>query len=380
MGDVLQQIPRGDTALMGTNEEAFESKIAAMEVGYFNDKYLRQMKDAYGSQIEQEVRRFKRQPMFNRGTYARVLIKERLGEAFVSKLGGNSLVQIISLGAGFDSFGFKLLEAWKDDESEGESGHGNAAKGIRYVEIDLGPVVQRKKAIGISFLRQGDLFSRVEQSDDHWYGEVKRAQTDKKESRISGYGLYSWDLRDSKGLSCTLEKAGLDRNKPTLVIAEISLVYLEPEHSDAVIELLGQWLGEQRVFINMEHIARGDQFGKQMDENVAARGSVLLGMRAYPDMESQCRRFLQLGWPDCQAYTMLELWKRCVSVGDMNDLQQVEWLDEMEELNLLLEHCCIVVASSSSSSASSHSSNGENGVVDTNMNIDSLISHLRLGP
>lgn len=354
-----------DEAIIETNDDAFESKIAAMEAGYFNDHFLYCMKNQHAYSLQKEKSRYRRQPMLNRGTYARVFIKEHLCQAFLSSGSSQGFVkQIISLGAGFDTYAFKLLETWSSRDSEID----NHAQMISYVELDLSLVVRDKLTLGCDFLKDGQMFSNVERGDGWWHGEVSRGELEGAKT-VSNYWLECCDLRNVDALLKVLEHAKLHQKADTLVIAEMALVYLTPAQSDLVISTLGQWLTGQRVFFSLEPVGHDDAFGKQMDAHVAARGSTLLGLRAYPDLESQRRRFEQRGWSPCRAITMLSFWNACSTGQKISELQRIELLDEMEELNLLLEHYCIAIATGPCSQAGDCNPH--------NINIDQLIEAVR---
>lgn len=335
---------KNDVAVMATNDDAFESKIAAMDVGYFEDWFLRNMRDrqeqlqanenfALGLHDDVNYRqKFRREPVINRGTFGRVKIKQHVLEAaFADMSCSGERVQIISIGAGFDTFAFNLLRKKQNvDEFV-----------IDYLEIDLEPVVKHKLEIGRDFFQRGDinpLSWRVQHSDrSSFHGQTHECG--------SQYWLKSCDLRDLRDLDRVLTGVGLRYDKPTVILAEMSLVYMEADDSDAVIKWFGQTFTGRRVFVCLEPVCGDDSFGKHMDVNVAARGSPLLGMRVYQDIEAQQKRFARNGWGEtCRVRTMWDEWKRTMTGQRAMQLQKVEMLDEIEELELLLRHYCVVVA------------------------------------
>lgn len=56
------------------------------------------------------------------------------------------------------------------------------------------------------------------------------------------YSLLPGDLKDTRACQAALEAAGFDPARPTYVLAECVLVYMEPEDSASVVRWLGQWL------------------------------------------------------------------------------------------------------------------------------------------
>lgn len=340
-GDIGQ-----DVAVMSTNDDAFETKISAMDAGYFQDRFLAAMKEEYLCQTldaGNAIRR--RQPVMNRGTYARVLVKDQIITSILSSppVSTAAVVQFVSLGAGFDTLPFRLIEQWRQNNK--------AAVGrpvLNYVEVDLQPVVLMKQRLCRSFLcrqqQRGDFFTSVQYTS--------RSVT-ARDAHGSRYSLHACDLRDVNAFRSTLFSQDEDgaqfntgQHAVTIVISELSLVYMDARDADAVIEGLARWVEGPRVFVNLEPVQGGDNFGELMDENVAARGSALLGMRTYPSMDSQRLRFVRLGWKAVAVETMLRLWNEAVArTGQAARLHTVEMLDEVEELNLLLAHYCVVVGS-----------------------------------
>lgn len=351
-----------DAAVIATNDDAFQSKIASMRVGYFRDPYLSAMAAQHSklciSPNYDSASRFRRQPVINRGTFLRVIIKQRLVDAFISLAGEThkfDVVQVVSLGAGFDTFPFNLLDAHcsnsRESASSSESGKNPPSPSIRYVELDLGQVIKDKLLLSSDFLSNPShhLFANVEKTDSHFHAFTDTIQPIQPGAHsdfpVSHYSLHACDLRDLEALERVLfTEANLDRSLPTLIIAEICLVYMAVAHSDAVINHLSQSFHGIATFLNVEQIGGDDDFGQKMDTNVAARGSPLLGMRVYKDLASQASRFKENGWTDCCPISMFQFSSRFVSRDLMLKLQRIEMLDEVEELNLLLQHYCVVVA------------------------------------
>jgi len=75
-------------------------------------------------------------PLINRGTWARVYAVRQILKRFLATYAGVSKVNIVSLGAGYDSTYFWLK---KNDSSIDEK--------VDYIEIDFEHVVKRKVAI-----------------------------------------------------------------------------------------------------------------------------------------------------------------------------------------------------------------------------------------
>lgn len=329
-------------AVIATNDDAFESKIAAMDAGYFEDQFLLSMKHrqqqlhsahnlelACSESSERRERQFRREPVINRGTFGRILIKQHIiSQVFDEMTRNHGHLQVISLGAGFDTFPFNLLR------------NDSGAPVFDYLEVDLEPVVRFKSTLADQFFQDdgGGMLAWKVQRRESCAFHAKMCKSG------SQYWLRNCDLRKLSDLSSVLKDVAFLQDRPTVVVAELSLVYMAVSESDAVIRWLAKWLSGDRTFVCLEPTGGTDHFGIRMDRNVAARGSPFLGMRTYGDIDAQRKRFEKNGWPTVRAYAMWDEWKRLVSPSRMMELQRVELLDEVEELELLLRHYCIIVA------------------------------------
>ena len=72
-----------------------------------------------------------------------------------------------------------------------------------------------------------------------------------------------------------------------------------------------------------------------------SRGVSLPGAEPHPDLASLSRRFLELGFTTAQAVTLREIRRRYIDSRELQRLSQLEMLDEVEELELVLDHYAI---------------------------------------
>jgi hypothetical protein len=158
------------------------------------------------------------------------------------------------------------------------------------------------------------------------------------------YSLQVADLADLPSVEAALSAADIDMGRPTLFLSECVMVYMDPKHSDALI----QWIAgkfTQAAIMVYEQIRPYDAFGKVMMDYLATRGCPLKSLPVYPDIPSVEERYLSRGW-------------KAVSVADMNDVyykhlprplvahgEKVEIFDELEEWHLMAAHYSITIAS-----------------------------------
>uniref|UniRef100_A0AC34FQX9 Leucine carboxyl methyltransferase 1 n=1 Tax=Panagrolaimus sp. ES5 TaxID=591445 RepID=A0AC34FQX9_9BILA len=309
-----------DYSVQKTNDDATESKYAAVKLNYWYDNFI----DHFVHGVH------KRDPEISCGYWARVATVNSFAQQFIEM--NNSKCQIISLGAGFDTLFWRLKE--------------NKFKVHRFVEIDFSSVTSKK----IRHIRkpQGDpkLFSFFD-------GEPKESQH--SDLHAGDYHLIGADLRQLEELEQKLNSIEIDYKLPTLVISECVLIYMSTESSSALLKFFSQKF-ETIGFLNYEQVNTADKFGEVMLSNLKSRGIMLPGLSVCDDIETQKRRFAENGFEKVNAWTVLEIYRNHFSPEEVKRVEDIERLDEKELLTQLLEHYCFVYAFKGSSGSSHLSS------------------------
>lgn len=295
-----------DEPVKATNDDASECKRCAVQLGYWQDKYITHF-------IRPTERRT---PEINRGYYARVKGVETFIYQFLKKAGDNA--QIINLGCGFDTLYWRLKDS--------------SAKVCNFVELDF-PSVTARKCYTIK--RNKQLLERIHEQD----GEIKLSPTD---LHAGNYHLMGVDLRNITEVENKLHQADVDMGKPTLFISECVLVYIE---SDCVSRLLS-WITSKfmsTLFVNYEMVNLNDTFGNVMLGNLRTRGCTLAGTAACKSLDTQKDRFLSNGWQGSKAWDMVQVYYALPGV-ERQRIEGIEFLDEQELLMQLFQHYCICIA------------------------------------
>lgn len=126
------------------------------------------------------------------------------------------------------------------------------------------------------FLRQTDLPpSEFEVSDE--------------DSRLTSYAyhIHPQDLRQlAKGKSAL---TGIDTALPTFFVWECCLIYLTPDHADAVLQYFTSLFSQSTplAIVVYEPIRPNDSFGRTMASNVTARSIQLQILEKYADLREQ---------------------------------------------------------------------------------------------
>ena len=116
---------------MLTSNDALVTKVYAAQLGYFMDNhaklFLKNKRKLY--------------PLINRGTWARVQAYRQMILNFIGAFADKGPVNILSLGAGYDTTVFWLQEVVNGQLAE------TARTNVTYIELDYDQVVNRKVEI-----------------------------------------------------------------------------------------------------------------------------------------------------------------------------------------------------------------------------------------
>ncbi|ELW66271.1 Leucine carboxyl methyltransferase 1 [Tupaia chinensis] len=229
--------------------------------------------------------------------FARVHGVSQLIKAFLRKT--ECHCQILNLGAGMDTTFWKL----KDE----------GLLPSKYFEVDFPMIVTRK-------------LHNIKQPDGHIL-DSKR------------YAIVGADLRDLAELEEKLKKCNMNTQLPTLLITECVLVYMTPEQSASLLKWAANSF-ETAMFINYEQVNMDDRFGQIMIENLRRRQCDLAGVEICKSLQSQKERLLSNGWETASAVDMMELYSR-LPRAEVSRIESLEFLDEMELLEQLMQHYCL---------------------------------------
>ncbi|KAA8493165.1 tRNA wybutosine-synthesizing protein 4 [Porphyridium purpureum] len=358
--------------VVATNDDAVVGKWSAAQAGYYADPFLRHFLppgDVAGLP--------KRGPLMNRGTYVRTFLVEAAVKRFLAAVTAVAAAsaaesaccaQVVSLGAGFDTLYFRLVQAGVIDV------HAHATR-IKYVELDLPEVAKKKSALIESSPDLSACLHDYQSASAHMGTAVvdlpaERTRATSSDSgavlqRTATYALACADMREPAKVKRLLLDdpqsggLGLDPRAPTLFVTELLLIYLEPSESDALIRtLVGKPQSKSSTssaatssfsasaWLNLEQVEPNDAFGRTMLRNLSARKCALLGIDAYPTVESQRERFLKddVGaFHHVRAETLLDAYRNAPAEW-REAVEKLELLDEFEEWDLIMQHYAIVYA------------------------------------
>jgi O-methyltransferase involved in polyketide biosynthesis len=270
--------------------------------------------------------------------------------------------QIVVLGSGKDASYFRLrartlhgLQESGDEKASGDSSlpllQSIAAASIRWYDVDHDAVLQDKAA---AIEREPAVFfqlSVVRRSENCF--ECTSNVPSTASARTAGrerYFLLSFDLRrDVLQLRDELLRHEFDCGVPTLFVSECFQMYLPEESTVPLLRGIVAMMEPRNCYLSMyEPILGRDSFGRVMESNLLeARmvqpGSCLVQTRSLSQYLSKLRAAGFRRAAGCDLWTAYET---VVTPRQRQRANRSEFLDELEEWILIMQHYCLVVASS----------------------------------
>jgi len=294
----------GNENVILTADDASRSKKTAVAKGYWKDAFIDEM-------IHTAPER--KTPEINRGYFARTEAVWNVLNKFIQMTGAAD-AQVISLGAGLDTTYWRLHKA--------------GCAPSKYVEVDF-PQLTKKKTFLV--MKSENLRAELEEP-------VNAAHEADLHSK--SYNLIGCDLVDVEKLAESLVACGVNFERPTLFLTECVLMYVDQPASDRLLSFLSSKFSRP-VFVSYDAVNMSDQFGKVMIRNLKHRNVFLHGLEACMSFENQRSRYERCGWTVVGMRTMWEIYLR---LPDRATIERLEFFDEAELLEQLLEHYCIVIA------------------------------------
>ncbi|KAG8876648.1 carboxy methyl transferase for protein phosphatase 2A [Tulasnella sp. 331] len=297
-----------DAAIRSTDDDAAHSRLSAVRKGYLIDPYIELL-------IPRAHLVPSKPPLINIGTFLRSRAIDTLVQNWIKRQPDSQSVQIISLGAGTDTRYWRLWESPLRDRIS------------KYVEVDFPEVTGRK---AMTILKNASLRDAL--------GRDPRIERGGTMLSSPAYHLIPADLRVDFDDLCAALLSVMSVNIPVLVVAECIFPYMEPSISSTIIGWFATTFLDVGVVI-YEMFGLEDSFGKVMRANMRERSVELPG--AYPTLESHQQRFLSLGFASAEGITLKNVRTSHISSSERERISHLEWLDELEEMELVLRHYII---------------------------------------
>ncbi|KAJ3760683.1 S-adenosyl-L-methionine-dependent methyltransferase [Lentinula raphanica] len=314
-----------DAPIRLTDNDAALAKLSAVRQNYLSDPYIKYF-------VPRATFQPVRPPLINIGTFVRtVAIDDLVNQWLDLSSAEGTKCQIVSLGAGSDTRFWQLATGLRKDCLS------------KYIEVDF-PENTMKKAMAIK--KNKDLSTVLGAPADIKLGHGGTSLFSPL------YYLLPADLRQNPTLSLSslITRNGdapplLDASLPTLLIFECVLVYMSPQESNTLLRWFHTYFASQNDgrlgAIVYEMFGLGDSFGRVMVSNLRTRNVSLPGADPYPNVESLPSRFLNLDYTSAHALTLKDIRRDYIGADELDRISKLEMLDEVEELDLVLEHYAI---------------------------------------
>ncbi|KAF2157842.1 LCM-domain-containing protein [Myriangium duriaei CBS 260.36] len=310
-----------DKTIQGTDGDAASSRASAVTLGYLTDPYALAF-----AQIPPP----RRYPLINRGTYVRTTALDRLITLFLSSP-TTSKKQIISLGAGSDTRFFRLASTYGTD--------------LVYHELDFltNATAKVSKILDTASLKsalQSTLASPTTIS----------VSSDRSSLHSPTLNIHPLDLRNLVTSSAPSTLPNLDPSLPTLILSECCLTYLPISSANPILtHILTTMLrpSTPAAALLYEPLHPRDAFGQTMASNLASRNISMPSLQALPTLEAHRGRLRTLGLTQVGGRTVRDIYasssaSEWISLAERARVERLEWVDEVEEWNLLAGHYGII--------------------------------------
>lgn len=260
----------------------------------------------------------KKEILLNRGYWMRSHCFRTFAEKFATSF---PECQFLSLGSGLDTLPFNLLKKFPEAD-------------FHYFETDLKPVTKQK--IGV-IEGQASFLSFMKGSCEGFKVNLSKDSISSKK-----YSLFPSNLNEVEEFMELLELNGVDFSKPTLVISECVLVYLD----EGVVQKLLERFSKKflnLVWADYEMFNKNDGFGKVMVKNFQDMGIPLSSIDDFENLEQIQENFSKNGFL-CKINSMNKIYWELISKEEIERISALEWIDEFEEFNLMCSHYFISLA------------------------------------
>ena len=352
-----------DVMVQHTNDDSVVSKRSAVAQDYIRDRFLRYF-------VKKPSRR---SPLINRGYYLRMAVMTDLvtrllevalaaperaaaSPSVASAVPGLSHtpvsrplppVQVLSLGAGYDTLAMRLLLDSVDvlphvDETHKAAGPRTTTTAafprgdVLFVDVDFPAVLQSKAALMSAapphsfpaewVLTPGDPNRPVTSPHYTAVGVDLRVASAELLSRLRRYGPSNFTTTNF-----------------TIIYAECVMQYMPSEDAAKLVELLASAF-PNAVFLAYDQVSRTDSFGRVMQKSLQQKNSPLLGIQACPDGAHMTRRALASGMQRAWWANFYRVSRYVLSGTEKQRVEALEAFDELEEWSEMCEHYGITMA------------------------------------
>lgn len=318
-----------EQTIRSTDHDALSCRISLVSKSYLQDPSLPSVLSGFQKFLKYDSKTPRRvmselikvkSPVINRGSYIRIRSIDIIIKRFIEQYKEAEEVRILNLGAGSDTRSFQILKGYQN---------------VEVIEIDFPDSVKFKKAtivddeilcdaIGANYELHSDL--------DKFY-----QQLDNSELRTDRFLLIPMDLREIDTLKTFLASL---QDKPTLIISECMLCYLTTEESSSLLHTLHKNIPHGILAI-YDPLGGEGSFGNVMIDNLKMRNLSMSTLLEFNSLSKYKARLQKIGFQSVKIDHMFNVLNTWLDQEEIRRISKLEFLDEIEELKLLLEHYCL---------------------------------------
>ena len=357
-----------DYHVMGTAEDALKAKFAAVQSGYYTDPYIASFWNVSGgaartnSKNSTNFRTQQQQPpvqvIIKRGTYARVACMYKAISVYLEECeailqdAANNKVQVIVIGSGKDTTFFRILDERLRRMKEADDQTTCQRQNLHWFEVDHDVIVQQKTRV----IQKSPVFAsechKVVNADSS-YAITPLSDSVQSWSNAQ-YHLIGHNLNtDPDHLLEKLMQLGMDPQAPTLIVLECVLMYMTKNAATILLQSFNQKCDDCTMVSYEPILGYDSSFGRVMEENLTKIG-VVHPKSCFVEIRT-LQQYIQhlYGKVGCQlsiGCDMYTAYETILSTPQRAHAQKCEFLDELEEFILIMQHYCFIVSNNNSNS------------------------------
>ena len=354
-----------DYHVMGTAEAALKAKYAAVHAGYYDDPYIASFwSNSSGANRTTNISSQPKQSLppvqviIKRGTYARVACMYKAISVYLDECrtefqgSANDKVQVVVIGSGKDTTFFRILDERRRMMQTTDNQSTNESQQLHWFEVDHDMIVEQKtKAIQRSPIFGSECHKVAEQDSSY---AVTPSIDSGQVWQNAKYHLLGHNLNsDPDHLIEKLMHLGMDPMVPTLIVLECVLMYMTKDAATTLLQALNQQCHDCTMVSYEPILGYDSSFGRVMEENLTKIG-VVHPKSCFVEIRTLQQYIQQLyGMVGCQRSVgcdMYTAYDTVLSKQQRAHAQKCEFLDELEEFILIMQHYCFIVSNNNSNS------------------------------
>ncbi|KAH3685964.1 hypothetical protein WICPIJ_003057 [Wickerhamomyces pijperi] len=320
--------------IRSTDNDALSCRYSLTLNTYITDPYLPHILTGFQKFLKYETTAPRRAlgaltkpklPVINRGSFIRIRSIDIIIKRFIDQFKESSKdgIRILNLGAGSDTRAFDILTLNKEK--------------VEVIEVDFPDSVKFKKATILDNQFLSNVIGYPFDNEAHRSDEKFYHGLDHTELKTERYRLVPMDLRETDKLKSFLSELSV---KPTLIISECMLCYLNTLESEALLTTLHENI-KQGVLAIYDPLGGEGGFGHVMIDNLRLRNLPLTTLLEFNTLKKYHTRLQSIGFNKVEIDHMYNILNHWLPQDEIRRISRIEFLDEIEELKLLLEHYCL---------------------------------------